>query len=175
MSRYGQLILVSGPSGSGKSTLLDGVRDYNGLQVPRLLTSRSQRPSDCGKDEYVFEDPATYADAITWESHGHRYGVRGLGERLYRGGSTIIPVSISSVPEFRRLFPNVTSVFLDAPDELLAERIYSRRDNGLALVRRKMLDAVDERGIRSESDTVVVNDSSVGHMMAGFFDVLHSR
>ncbi|BET68662.1 phosphonate metabolism protein/1,5-bisphosphokinase (PRPP-forming) PhnN [Opitutales bacterium ASA1] len=79
----GQLFYVVGPSGAGKDSLLDYARRHLPVDAPVVFAHRYiTRPAAAGGENHVAVSPEEFARmltrglfALSWESHGHRYGL----------------------------------------------------------------------------------------------------
>ncbi|MCC6946813.1 MAG: phosphonate metabolism protein/1,5-bisphosphokinase (PRPP-forming) PhnN [Bradyrhizobiaceae bacterium] len=140
----GRLVLVVGPSGAGKDTLIalarDACKDDPAIVFPRRVVTRPPSPfedhdSFTGEEFVRAEREGRFA--LSWEAHGHRYGIPiGIEEDLRAGRTVVCNVSRAIVGAAARRWP-VTIVFVTAPPEVLAARLASRSrtSDGLALDR----------------------------------------
>lgn len=133
----GALALVVGPSGAGKDTLIDYARDCLARDrrfvfVRRVIT----RPSGAA-DAFELHDAMDDAQfiaardrgafALSWQSHGLRYGIRAEDVRRTAEGLVLIAnVSRAVIPDAMRLCERLLVVHVTAPPEILAHRLRSR-------------------------------------------------
>lgn len=131
----GKLILVVGPSGVGKDTLLDHARaelaDDPGFHfVRRAIT----RPAEAGGEDHEpvsneeFERRAAAGEFFaTWQAHGLSYGIPiGIVERLQAGQNVIVNASRRAIPGIAKRYPELFVIGIDAPPEIVAQRLLSR-------------------------------------------------
>ena len=131
----GRLVLVVGPSGAGKDTLIDGARMASkgnaALVFPRRVVTRA--PSEFEDHDTV--DPETFDRdclggrfALSWNAHGHRYGIPVSIIKDIRCGQTVIcNVSRTVVDLARDRYAHVVVVLIAAPAHVLEVRLVSRQ------------------------------------------------
>ncbi len=143
--RPGRLVLVVGPSGAGKDTLIAGarvwLRDCPDVRFPRLAVTR---PASDAEDngamtrEECARAAAGGAFALSWDAHGHSYGVPKSVDDDIRAGCTVVcNVSRAIVANARRRYLHVAVVLVTAPRGILESRIAGRgRESGEAVEER---------------------------------------
>ena len=155
----GVFVAVVGPSGAGKDTILR----YAGLRlrndpayhfVRRTIT----RPCDPVSEDHDTLDfgafEATARDgafAVTWDSHGLRYGIPALvDEHLSRGAVVVANISRGAISALRAHYASVVVVEITADPTILAARLSGRgRESGEAIagrLARSPVDAAEKHG-----------------------------
>lgn len=130
----GRFILVVGPSGAGKDTLMDLARvafenDRRIIFARRVVTRQA---SSFERNEYVPRHEFDAARArnefmVSWNAHGHDYGLRSSLDREIAAGLTVVAnVSRTVVARLRRTYEHVVVVEVTAPVEILAARLSQR-------------------------------------------------
>ena len=130
----GRLVLVVGPSGAGKDTLIEAAR-MTFAADPRFVFPRRvvTRPASEAEDNVVADETGFRAVAarggfaLSWEAHGHLYGIpSSIVSDLAEGRTVVVNVSRTVIGEARRRWPDVTVVEVTAPADVLARRIAER-------------------------------------------------
>lgn len=129
-----RLVLVVGPSGAGKDTLIALARaackDNPAIVFPRRVVTRPASPfedNDSLSEEDFVRVESAGRFALSWQAHGHRYGIpAGIEEDLGAGRVVVCNVSRTVVGEAASRWP-VTLVLITAPPEVLAARLASRQ------------------------------------------------
>lgn len=130
-----RLIYVVGPSGSGKDSLLRYARerladDPGVVFAHRYIT----RAADAGGENHVALTPAEFASrernrlfALAWRSHGHAYGIGiEINQWLAKGATVVVNGSREYLAEASRRFPELLTVSIAVPAEVLLERLLTR-------------------------------------------------
>jgi ribose 1,5-bisphosphokinase len=160
----GRLVLVVGPSGAGKDTLLGLVRaacaeDPN-IVFPRRVVTReatSAEDNDQMSAEAFNHAKAQGAFAISWEAHGHAYGLpRSIDDDICARRTVVANVSRALIPALRRAYANVVVVAITAPADVLAERLAMRRRGSDGNIAQRLARTVED----IEPDATIVNVSS---------------
>ena len=146
----GRLIAVVGPSGVGKDSVMQGLAEaVPGLELVRRTITR---PAEAGGEmhEEATEDAflrlaAQGAFALSWQAHGHRYGIRRSALRpLDEGRDCLVNLSRAVLAEAAALSPYLTILSLTASPETLAARLAARG--------RERPDAIRDRLVRRGGD-----------------------
>ncbi len=130
----GRLVLVVGPSGAGKDTLIEGARaacrTWSAIVFPRRMVTRppsAAEINDAISPEDFERAVANGMFALSWDAHGHNYGIPASIDEDIRSGRTVVcNVSRTILADARRRYANVIVVLVTAPPEVLAERLKSR-------------------------------------------------
>ncbi len=142
------LIYMVGPSGVGKDSLLAWLsrQSPEALRVPIHIARRSiTRLQDGGTECH---EPLTEAEfsklvlgngfAMQWEANGLRYGIRETEfAPLQRAQWVLVNGSRAYVPELRRDWPGAAVLHVQAPADVVRERLLGRgREKGAELEAR---------------------------------------
>lgn len=171
--RRGTLFLVVGASGAGKDSLISHARQRLSAQdtviFPRRIITRAAA-GDAEDNEAISEQDFAKAAsagrfALFWRAHGLGYGIpAAITDDLSAGRSVVVNVSRSVVAEARLRFRPLTVVSVEAPQEVIAERLKQRG--------RETDDAISDRLLRAgafplDGDDVVRIDNSGALATAG--------
>lgn len=183
MGARGILFLVVGPSGVGKDSLIDGARcllaDDPSFDFPKRYITRSK---DAGGEPHravtVEEFEQLKADGalmLSWEAHGHHYGIPIEAEKaLAAGCSVVINVSRQIIEEARRRWPPVRILLVSAPRTVLAARLAARgRETSDEIERR--LDRIDAYSIAGDDVRDVVNEERLDQVIGRFVALLQDE
>jgi phosphonate metabolism protein PhnN/1,5-bisphosphokinase (PRPP-forming) len=180
MPDTGLLVLVVGPSGVGKDTLLNGAKaalatDPNVIFPQREIT----RAANAGGEDHVPVDQAGFLArqaagdyALSWQAHGHGYGVSAeITQDLVAGRTVVVNVSRTVLEDAERCFDRVRVVSITASAEALARRLAARGREDEADVARRLAraEAIEVVG----RDVVVVrNDGDLADAIAAMVAAL---
>jgi ribose 1,5-bisphosphokinase len=162
----GKLVLVVGPSGAGKDTLLRLAQvacaeDRNIVFARRAVTREASGAEDNEQmSPDVFREAAARgAFAVSWEAHGHAYGLpRSLDDDIRAGRTVVANVSRTVIGRMRQAYANVVVVSITAPSDVLAARLAMRNrgsDGNIAQRLSRMVDVAE-----AAPDATIVNVSS---------------
>lgn len=166
------LIYMVGPSGVGKDSLLAWVsqRPHSDFTVPLHIARRSiTRPEDGGTEvhealtEQAFSDlDAARGFAMRWEANGLRYGIRHAElAPLEHGHWVLVNGSRAYVPEVRRTWPGASVLHIQAPADVVRQRLLARgRETGADLEAR-ILRSQDLSVTRLPGDMELMNADSL--------------
>lgn len=130
------IVIISGPSGAGEDSVMEGVADL--VQVNRVIntTTRPARRGEVNGQDYYFvshnefEEKVKLGAMAEWaqEYNDYLYGV--TNEELARvenlEGLGLWKMEYKGVRAMREKFPNVTSILIHAPLDVLESRIRKR-------------------------------------------------
>ncbi|MGY3450950.1 phosphonate metabolism protein/1,5-bisphosphokinase (PRPP-forming) PhnN [Bradyrhizobium sp. USDA 4353] len=161
----GRLVLVVGPSGAGKDTLLNLARaacagDDHIVFPQRVVTREASAFEDnLEMSEAAFREAlAAGAFALSWDAHGHRYGVpRKLRDDIAAGRTVVVNVSRTVIPAARRDYADVVVVNITAPADVLAERLGKRHRPSDTDIGERL-----HRSVGTETVTADVTINNVG-------------
>ncbi len=136
-------IVVSGVSSCGKNTVINElIKRRNNLKVLTQSsgTTRPPRESDSQFNTYVYFNDKDFEKGIEEGKffeheivHGHYYGlIKARIEDAVRDGENdyIRDLDVKGTVNLKKFFKdNMISIFLDAPDEVLRERLVARGDS----------------------------------------------
>lgn len=161
-----RLIYVVGPSGSGKDSLLRYARerladDPGVVFAHRYIT----RAADAGGENHVALTPAEFASrlrnrlfALSWESHGHSYGIGiEINQWLAKGTTVVVNGSREYLAEASRRFPELLPVCIDVPAEVLRERLMARGREDASSIEQRLARHQAMQGT-SPTGHVITND-----------------
>lgn len=150
MRRMSRLYYIIGASGSGKDSVMAYARQRLCAADRCLFAHRYiTRPAGAGGENHVALTPGEFQArlaaglfALSWESHGNRYGVGVEVEHwLAAGFSVVVNGSRASLPEARARFPQLTPVLIAVDPAILRQRLLGRG--------RESADEVEKRIRRS--------------------------
>lgn len=131
------IVIISGPSGAGEDSVIQELGKLTKVNKVVNTTTREIREGEVEGVDYYFVSKSEFKDKIKrgemaeWaqEYNDHLYGV--TNEELVRvenlGGVGLWKMEYKGVTAMRDKFPNVTSILIYAPLEVLEARI-RRRD-----------------------------------------------
>jgi ribose 1,5-bisphosphokinase len=162
----GRLVLVVGPSGAGKDTLLGlaqaACADDRNIVFPRRVVTRAASVAEDNEQmsaEAFSEAAAKGAFAMTWQAHGHAYGLpRSIDDDIRAGRTVVANVSRTVIPALRHAYVHVVVVSVTAPADVLAERIAMRQRGSDGNVAERLARKVDDAD--AAPDATIVNVSS---------------
>ncbi len=132
--KFNNIVIISGPSGAGEDSVIEGIRKQTTINRVITTTTRPMREGESERNPYHFiqkEDFDTDT-MVEWaqEYNDNLYGV--TEEELERvqslPGVGIWKLEYKGVEHAREMYPEMTSILLTAPLDVLEERI-RRRDN----------------------------------------------
>ena len=165
----GQLWFVVGPSGAGKDTVLAGLAaglsPQDDVLIARRVITRPCQPGGAEQHLSVTHEGFARLDgagafALSWASHGLRYGIGAEARAWQTAGMQVVANgSRAALPAARAAFgPALRVVEITAPPDLLAARLAARGrerapDIAARLARTNFLAPAD-------ADLVIVNDTT---------------
>lgn len=172
-STNGRLIVVVGPSGAGKDSILAGAANYFHDNprvefVRRIITRECDPASEVHEsldDEQFIARQKRGDFSVWWQANGLNYGLPvELFEKIDQGQLLIANGSRAAVADFRLKFRQLTVVHIAVKEDVLADRLASRR--------RETADQIEQRLLRNktikpiEGDDVVTIDNSAARETA---------
>jgi ribose 1,5-bisphosphokinase len=142
----GRLVYVMGPSGAGKDTLIN----YARLRVdPAVIVSAHRyitRPTEAGAENHIVLSEAEFIArrdaalfALCWSSHGFWYGIgTEIDSWLARGLVVVVSGSRAALTSAKARYPGLLGIVIDAPIEVRAARLASRRREDEAAIRARL-------------------------------------
>lgn len=161
------LLILSGVSGVGKSTVIrELTKSYENMHFFKSATTRPMRPNE---DLYVYMSPEEFSASKdkgmffeTEEVHGYMYGTQMVVlEKIVNNPQNIYikDIDVRGNRNFRNYLKNkvkVLSIFLEAPDDVLFDRLIKRGESEerakVRISRSKM-----EREYISDYDLIIEN------------------
>jgi len=174
----GRLVLVVGPSGAGKDTLLGLAQtacseDRSIVFLRRVVTREASAAEDNEQiSADAFNQAAAHgAFAITWQAHGHAYGLPcSLDDHIRAGRTVVANVSRTVIAALRCAYVNVTVVSITAPADVLAARIAMRRRSSDGNIGERLARQVDG----TAPDVSIVNVSSAEYHARQLLSVIRN-
>jgi ribose 1,5-bisphosphokinase len=132
---YNHLVIVIGPSGSGKDSLIAGARTVLANKPAFFFTRREiTRPSGVSGEQHIAVSETKFlqrreagAYAISWHAHDTWYGInRSIEDRLSEGKMVVFNGSRAAIDEAKKRFPGVKIIFINVPEDVLADRLTAR-------------------------------------------------
>jgi len=132
------IFIISGPSGAGEDTIIQALKEQ--LNIEKIITSttRAMRDGEVNGVDYYFLSKEEFLQGIkdkkfleyAQEYNNNFYGVtKSEIERVLNCDKIgIWKIEYKGVKKAKKLFPNIISIFINAPLNQIEERI-RRRDN----------------------------------------------
>jgi len=144
-------IAITGPSGVGKSSVARRFCEkYESFQIVKAVTTLESRPIDF-PSQYEYIDTKEFDSLgsrkrllVQSEYRGNKYGIKKRSvDSVARNGN--IPVLIITPDSIRQLSSDTfLSIFLDAPNKTLEERLQARREEvSAAVIQQREKDRAD--------------------------------
>jgi guanylate kinase len=131
------LFIISGPSGAGEDSIIKGLKELFPVEVVITTTTRSMRTNENEGNPYYFISKEEFQKRITenkffeWaqQYNDNLYGVTfDEIERVKKCGKIgLWKIEYKGVITAKKLIPDITTIFINAPLDQLEERI-RRRD-----------------------------------------------
>ena len=132
-----KLFIISGPSGAGEDSVIAGLKKIMPIERVITTTTRSPRPGESNGDPYYFVSSTEFQAGIeqkkffeyAQEYNDNYYGVTFEEiERVKNSGRIgIWKIEYKGVITAKKLLPDITAILINAPLEILKQRI-RRRD-----------------------------------------------
>ncbi|MDD5464407.1 MAG: guanylate kinase [Candidatus Moranbacteria bacterium] len=133
------IFIISGPSGAGEDSIINGLKEYFELERIVTTTTRDMRLGEKQGEPYYFIFEKEFKDGIdsgnfaeyAQQYNGNLYGVtKAELERVQKSGKIgIWKIEYKGVMSVKKAYPEIISIFVNAPSlEILEDRI-RRRDN----------------------------------------------
>jgi ribose 1,5-bisphosphokinase len=131
----GRLVYVVGASGAGKDSLIRYAREALGKTHRVIFAHRYiTRPATSGGENHIELTAPEFAQrkrlglfAMTWDSHGYRYGIGVEIDAWLAGGLTVVVNgSRGYIRSARRRYPRISVVWISAGPQVLAARLKGR-------------------------------------------------
>ena len=165
-----RLFYVVGASGVGKDSLIAYARERLATTHAIVFAHRYiTRPAEPGNENHVELTGPEFAQrerlglfAMTWDSHGYRYGVGvEIDAWLARGLSVVVNGSRDFVPSVRLRYPEIGIVWVSAPPAVVESRLQNRGRESRAEIEARL--ARNSRlGVAAPDDVLRIdNDGSL--------------
>lgn len=170
MQQKGILIVVSGFAGTGKGTIMKGLlakySEQYALSVS--MTTRAPRPTERHGVEYFFSTKEEFEEKIGTDGLieyacycDNYYGTPKdyVEEQLEAGKDVLLEIEIQGALQVKEKLPGTMLVFVMPPSaEILFNRLKGRGTETDAVIRQRMLRAVEESQGIEQYDYILVND-----------------
>lgn len=170
MQQKGILIVVSGFAGTGKGTIMKGLlakySEQYALSVS--MTTRAPRPTERHGVEYFFSTKEEFEEKISTDGLieyacycDNYYGTPKdyVEEQLEAGKDVLLEIEIQGALQVKEKLPGTMLVFVMPPSaEILFNRLKGRGTETDAVIRQRMLRAVEESQGIEQYDYILVND-----------------
>lgn len=165
----GRLFIFSGPSGSGKDTILKELL----LKSPTTMLSissitRDMRPGEVEGEKYHFISRKEFEDLIKNDDLleynvfvGNYYGTpkKPVIDALEQGKDVILEVDVNGAQNVLKKMPDAISIFVLPPSmAVLRKRLVGRATDDIAVIEKRLTEAVREISAAKTYDYIVVND-----------------
>lgn len=164
----GILYYLIGPSGAGKDSLLAAVHRYLDTDVPVAVARRTiTRPANTTGEDHRSLDRQAFREremrrefALSWESHGHLYGIgTEVDEWLARGICVLVNGSRGALERAEHHWgKTLIPVVIRVRPELLAQRLQQRGREDPSAVQRR-LDRARALGEPNHTRQVVIDNN----------------
>lgn len=134
--KLNNIVIISGPSGVGEDSVIDGIAELTPVHRVITTTTRTMRAGESEGNPYhfitkeAFEQKITEGEMVEWarEYNEQLYGVS--QDELLRvhqlGGVGIWKIEYKGVMTVQKKYPEIKSIFITAPLEVLKDRIQRR-------------------------------------------------
>lgn len=121
------VVVLIGPSGAGKSSVAKELCDMHGFHLVKTVTTRPQRDEYDTDQTFVSQESfdhmvASKAFFGTIDAFGYTYGL----PRFNPESPTVLLLRAPAIPEFLTKFSDAYIVEIDAPLNVLEERLVRR-------------------------------------------------
>lgn len=164
----GRLLYVVGPSGAGKDSVLAWAREHLPGGAPVVFAKRAITRAPRGEDNRALSEEEFRAEraagrfAMTWEAHGHRYGIGSeIRAWLAQGLTVVVSGSRAYLPHALADFPGLEVVHVTAAPEILRARIAARGREASAQLEQRLRRAGALRLPGAVRCTEIVNDAGI--------------
>ncbi|HPN55084.1 MAG TPA: hypothetical protein PLB52_04130 [Candidatus Moranbacteria bacterium] len=133
-----KIFILSGPSGAGEDSIIEGLRKFFTIERVITTTTREMRPGESQGRPYYFISRGEFINRrsnngfVEWaeQYNGNLYGVtKEEIERVKNSGHIgTWKIEWKGVVTAKKIFPEIPSIFINAPLNILKNRI-RRRDN----------------------------------------------
>lgn len=133
-----KIFIISGPSGAGEDSIIEGLKKFFKIERIITTTTRAMRSGESQGNPYYFISKNEFIkrrnnnEFVEWaeQYNGNLYGVTKAEIERVKNSSNIGTWKIEwkGVITAKKIFPEIPSIFINAPLDVLENRI-RRRDN----------------------------------------------
>lgn len=146
--RKNNIFIISGPSGAGEDSIIDTLVQRFGVERVITTTTRSMRPGEKRGKPYYFISKEEFKERIEnneffeWalEYNDNYYGV--TKDEIARvencGKIGIWKIEYKGVITAKKLLPGIIAIFINAPLDIIKQRIKTRSDVDDDYVKERM-------------------------------------
>ena len=145
LENNGWFVAIVGPSGAGKDTIINAVHKLVGdksrfLFIRRIITRDAVDEDNIGVTEAEFTQLRKQgAFSLYWSAHGIHYGLpNNIKAAIGNGKIVIANISRECVKEANQLFGRVFVVEINAPIEILRNRLAHREREDKAHIEERL-------------------------------------
>ena len=163
----GLLVVISGPSGAGKGTVVKALPLDYALSIS--VTTRGQRPGETHGKEYFFVSKKEFEtmqaedNLLEYTEYvGNFYGTprKYVEEQIAMGKIVILEIEVVGALQIKEKLPEAVLIFIVPPTLAeLERRLVGRNTEEADVVESRLSKAVEEVGLVSTYDYLVVNDN----------------
>ena len=171
-SKPGQLIIISGPSGVGKSTVVRKLFEICDLPLELSIsaTTREPRQGEIDGDDYLFLDPADFANRQRNCEFLETAEVFGVGEwygtlekpvrdSLAAGKQVILEIDVKGALLVLQRFPDATTIFIHPGTmDVLEKRLRGRKTEAEDKIQQRLAVADGELEMAPQYDHIIQNE-----------------
>ena len=165
----GLLVVISGPSGAGKGTIVKNLPANMGYDLSVSATTRNPRMGETHGKEYFFVSEDEFAkmradNSLLEYTHyvGNFYGTprKYVEEQIADGKIVVLEIEVDGALQVKKKFPEAVLIFILPPTLAeLERRLTGRKTEDKAVVESRLKKAVEEMGLATTYDYLVVNDN----------------
>jgi len=142
------IFIISGPSGAGEDSIINGLKKIMPIEHIVTSTTRDMRAGDIDGQSYHFISKEEFKkgikedDFIEYAQHynGNYYGVtKSEINRVNNTGKIgLWKIDFKGVETAKKLYPGIVAIFINAPLEIMADRIRRRSGFSEQYVKERM-------------------------------------
>ncbi|MEI8343768.1 MAG: hypothetical protein WCF93_02380 [Candidatus Moraniibacteriota bacterium] len=163
------IFIISGPSGAGEDSIIEGLRSYLSLQRIITTTTRQMRPGEAQGEPYYFISEEEFEAGLkigNFAEHAKQYNGNFYGvtkselQRVQNSGKIgLWKIEYKGVISVKKMYPEIISIFLNAPSlEILENRIRRRSNVSNEYVAERMLYTKEWLKHLDIYDYIVINE-----------------
>lgn len=185
MKKRGVLSIVSGFSGSGKGTLMKALLSrYEDYALSISATTRRPREGEQHGREYFFlsneefEELIRADELIEYANYvGNYYGTPGdyVLSQMESGKDVVLEIEMQGALKVKERYPDTLLIFVTPPSAgILQQRLRGRGTETEEVIAARMKQAVEEAGIMSSYDYLLINDD-LDHCVDKLHNLIRSQ